>query len=100
MADIEASSLQDPQLRIVHYLLRLHREAGDGIIDLPSSKKYVAGLPAVRPETLSRVLTRLQQEGIVAMTCKRVEVPDPDRLRAIGEGREAGIMIQEACAPS
>ncbi len=96
VADIEALSLQNSQLRIVNYLLRLYREAGGGIIELPTSKKYVAGLLAVQPETLSRVLTRLQQEAIVAMTRKRLEVLDPERLSAVAEGREAGIMVQEA----
>lgn len=88
VADIEALSLQNSQLRIVNYLLRLHRETGGGIIDLPTSKKYVAGLLAVQPETLSRVLTRLQQEAVIAMNRRRVEVLDPDRLSAIAEGRE------------
>lgn len=95
VADIEALSLHNSQLRIVNYLLRLHREAHGGIIELPTSKKYVAGLLAVQPETLSRVLTRLQQEAIIAMTRKRLEVLDPDRLTAIAEGREAGVMAQE-----
>jgi CRP-like cAMP-binding protein len=93
VADIEALSLQNAQLRIVNYLLRLYREGGGGPIDLPTSKKYVAGLLAVQPETLSRVLTRLQQESIVAMERKRVDVLDPDRLVAIAEGRDTGLMI-------
>lgn len=96
VADIEALSLQNSQLRIVNYLLRLYREAGGGIIELPTSKKYVAGLLAVQPETLSRVLTRLQQEAIIAMTRKRLEVLDPERLSAIAEGREAGLMVQDS----
>lgn len=96
VADIEALSLQNSQLRVINYLLRLYHEAGGGVIELPTSKKYVAGLLAVQPETLSRVLTRLQQEAIIAMTRKRVEVLDPERLGAIAEGREAGIMAQEA----
>lgn len=93
VADIEALSLQNAQLRIVNYLLRLYREANGGVIDLPTSKKYVAGLLAVQPETLSRVLTRLQQEAIVEMKRKRVEVLDPGRLVAIAEGRETGLMV-------
>lgn len=95
VADIEALSLQNSQLRIVNYLLRLHREAADGIIELPTSKKYVASLLAVQPETLSRVLTRLQQEAIVTMTHRHLEILDPARLSAIAEGREPGIMAQE-----
>jgi CRP-like cAMP-binding protein len=95
VADIEALSLQNSQLRIVNYLLRLHREAADGIIELPTSKKYVASLLAVQPETLSRVLTRLQQEAIVTMTHRHLEILDPARMSAIAEGREPGIMAQE-----
>jgi CRP-like cAMP-binding protein len=95
VADIEALSLQNSQLRIVNYLLRLHREAADGVIELPTSKKYVASLLAIQPETLSRVLTRLQQEAIVAMSRRRLEILDPERLAAIAKGREARIMAQE-----
>lgn len=94
VADIEALSLQNAQLRIVNYLLRLYREAGGDPIELPTSKKYVAGLLAVQPETLSRVLTRLQHEAIITMTRRRVDVLEPERLAAIAEGRETGLMIE------
>lgn len=99
VADIEALSLQNSQLRIVNYLLRLYREADGPVIELPTSKKYVAGLLAVQPETLSRVLTRLQQEAIIAMTRKRLEILDPERLGAIAEGREGGIMLPDEHNP-
>ena len=88
VADIEALSLQNAQLRIVNYLVRQRREAGGDAFGLPASKKHVAGLLAVSPETLSRVLALLQERRILAVDRRRLRVLDHARLVAVAEGRE------------
>lgn len=89
VADIESLSLQNAHLRIVNYLLRLYEQADSSDVELPTSKKDIAGLLAVQPETLSRVLTLLQDDGIIRMDRRHVQVLDPGRLAAVAEGREA-----------
>jgi len=87
VADIESLSLQNGQLRVMSYLLRLHRQADP--IQLPTSKKSVANLLAITPETLSRVLTQLHETGVISVDRRRIHVLDPERLTALAEGREA-----------
>lgn len=88
VADIEALSLQNAQLRIVSYLLRRATETGDDTFVLPASKKHIAGLLAVSPETLSRVLTLLQERAVLQIDRRRMAILDRPRLAAIAEGRE------------
>lgn len=87
VADIEALSLQNGQLRVMSYLLRLHRQSEP--IELPASKKSVANLLAITPETFSRVLTQLQDTSVISVDRRRIHVLDPERLAALAEGREA-----------
>ena len=86
VADLESHSLQNAQLRIVNYLLRLQEE-GESTVNLPSSKKYIAGLLAVQPETFSRVLTALQQHDVIRVERRRIHILDQAGLVAIADGR-------------
>lgn len=88
VADVESLALQNSQLRVVNYLLRLHEQGGP-TVHLPSSKKHVAALLGIQPETLSRVLTMLQDDGTIRMERRQVEILDPRRMTAVAEGREA-----------
>ncbi len=86
VADIESLALHNGQLRVINYLLRLYREGQP--IELPASKKSIAGFLAITPETLSRVLTQLQDAGAITVERRNVHVHDAQRLTAIAEGRE------------
>ena len=53
---------------------------GDIRITLPISRRDLADLIAVRPETLSRVIRELETDGVATFAGRTVEIPDLDRL--------------------
>lgn len=84
--DIEMLSLQSCTQRFIGYLLQISAEAPDsGNIMLPASKATIASLLNLTPETLSRILSKLQQQGLIAVHGKEILIPDTARLRAVDE---------------
>ena len=59
------------------------RTSGDipAVLELPVSKKVLAGQLGVTSETLSRTLARFRDEGSIIVDGKRITVSDPTRLR-------------------
>ena len=88
VADIDALSLQNAQLRVVNYILQLHDRAGERA-HLPTSKKQIASVLAVQPETLSRVLAQLQQQGVIEVDRRDFLLRDRAALEAIATGQRA-----------
>jgi len=55
------------------------------------SRKVLAGLLGMRPETLSRALHALAADGVIAPGRRSIEIRDPSRLRSIARnGRHSG----------
>lgn len=81
--EIEALTLQNSRYRIVHYLLGLVPAGADGsvLLTLPSRKSLIAAQLAVTPETLSRILHALSDEGLIEIRDYTVHVPDVAALR-------------------
>jgi CRP/FNR family transcriptional regulator len=52
------------------------------VLELPVSKKVLAGQLGVTSETLSRTLARFRDEGSIIVDGKRITLRDPARLRA------------------
>jgi len=52
------------------------------VLELPVSKKVLAGQLGVTSETLSRTLARFRDEGSIVVDGKRITLSDPARLRA------------------
>ena len=52
------------------------------VLELPVSKKVLAGQLGVTSETLSRTLARFRDEGSISVDGKRITLRDPERLRA------------------
>jgi len=52
------------------------------VLELPVSKKVLAGQLGVTSETLSRTLARFREEGSIIVDGKRITLRDPARLRA------------------
>lgn len=89
LSDIEALSLQNASLRVVNYLLQLQQRQDGGLtLELPTSKKHIAGLLALQPETLSRVFAQLQESGVIQVTGRQVAILDADRFHNIAYGLE------------
>lgn len=84
---IDSLALQNAHLRVAHYLLDEYRRRGEPkTFRLEASKKHIAGLLAVQPETLSRSLTALQHEGALEMAARFITINDPEKLERIALG--------------
>ena len=74
--------------QLLHLLLVLVRrhgrrlESGSQVIDLPMSRRDLASMIGTRHETLSRIIGRLESDGIAQFAGRRVTVPNADRLAA------------------
>lgn len=80
--DIESISLQNSTQKLIGYLLQIAADAGDAeSIQLPTSKLTIASLLNITPETFSRVMQRLQNDGLIAVNGKQIVIADLHRLR-------------------
>jgi CRP/FNR family transcriptional regulator len=83
---IEELSFTTVRSRLISFLLRLAKEgqkSGDGIqISLPASNQELASHIGTVRELVSRNLSRLQAEGLIAIEGKTVIIPNLGRLQA------------------
>lgn len=81
--EIEALTLQNSRFRVVHYLLGLVPEGQRGKVTviLPARKMLIAAHVAVTPETFSRTLRTLSEEGLIEVADEEVTLLDTERLR-------------------
>jgi len=82
--EIETLALQNSRYRVVHYLLGLPPSGARGrvTVTLPARKMVIAAHVAVTPETLSRTLRALSDEGLIEVTGDEVTILDVERLRS------------------
>ncbi len=84
IGQIDALALQNAHLRVAGYLLdEFRRHDRADAFKLCASKKNIAGLLAIQPETLSRSLAQLQKEGILEVQARSIMVTRPERLERI-----------------
>jgi CRP-like cAMP-binding protein len=81
--EIDALSLQNSMLRVVHYLLRRLGDgaAEDGVVELEASKKVIAARLSIQPETFSRVLHALTECGAIAVDGRKIRITGEQTLR-------------------
>lgn len=79
---ISSTAAATASVRVASYLLeQLERSTrGDGCIVLPAPKKAIASLLNLTPETFSRVLRSLMEEGTLVVGGRRIYVRDRARL--------------------
>lgn len=83
--DIESVALLTSTQRLIGYLLQISAGAtGTGRVTLPASKTTVASLLNLTPETLSRTLLKLQQQGLIEVNGKEIIILDVAGLREFG----------------
>jgi CRP-like cAMP-binding protein len=80
VADFEAATQHGARERLAAYLHSLG--TADGKAVLPASKTVVAARLAMTKETLSRLLHRLSDEGLIAVHRREIRLLDPARLAA------------------
>lgn len=80
--DIETVTLLTCTQRLIGYLLQSSSEASDSNhVTLPASKATIASLLNLAPETLSRIMMKLQQEGFIEVRGKEIAIIDLNSLR-------------------
>lgn len=80
--EIETLSLKNATHRVVRYLLTelMKMPAGSHCVELPVAKQLVAGQLSIQPETFSRIIHRLEAEGIIGIDGRQIDVRDRLRL--------------------
>ncbi|MCK9239506.1 Crp/Fnr family transcriptional regulator [Desulfocurvus sp.] len=84
---LENLTLKETPQRVAAYLLDLSdRSGGAAEVTLDISKGHLAGLLGTAQETLSRVLKRLSEAGLIRVRGKHIDILDPDGLQAVSDG--------------
>jgi len=79
---IEELSLREVSHRIANYIIYLAEEQGsDKQVNLEISKGQLASLLGTAPETLSRVLTKFINGGILKVSNRTIEILDYEELK-------------------
>lgn len=80
---VEALSLKEVPERLAGYLLYLREAKGRPEFELEIPKGELAALLGTVPETLSRVLNRLSEEGLIEVFGKQIRILDEEGLRRL-----------------
>lgn len=80
--EIETLSLKNATHRVIRYLLtQLGPESNaDQSFSIPVAKQLIAGHLSIQPETFSRIMHRLDDEGIIRLEGREITVLDRERL--------------------
>jgi CRP/FNR family transcriptional regulator len=81
--------------RLAACLLSLRLGAVDGEIRLPMSRQDLGDYLGLALETVSRLFSRFQEEGLIEVHGRQVRITNVDRLRSLG-GTSAGQQSQFA----
>lgn len=82
VAEIDRLTLQSSARRLAQYLLAqpARKSGGSRQVALPASKQTIASLLDIRPETLSRLLARLTDDGLIAVHADSITILQPTLL--------------------
>jgi len=84
---VESLSLKEVPGRLAAYLLYLHEHNNDSAtIELDISKNQMAGLLGTIPETLSRILKRMNDENLIKVTTRSIAILDKKGLADLSQG--------------
>ena len=81
--EVDRLSLQNARFRIIQYLDDLMQGEATKTIVLDIDKKTIASRLSITPETLSRMLRELSQQGLISMEGKKITVHDRNRLKTL-----------------
>lgn len=86
--DVEDITLHSSTQRVIGYLLRDEMSgetsSGSSTVELSASKALIASRLNLTPETFSRVLHHLQEEGLVTVQARTIHIPDVQKLIRFG----------------
>lgn len=80
-SQIESLSLKEVPARLANYLIYLSNEQGGGNeVELEIAKGQLASLLGTIPETLSRILGRMSEDGLIQVSGRKISLLDRERL--------------------
>ncbi|MBK1718962.1 Crp/Fnr family transcriptional regulator [Thiocystis violacea] len=88
IGEIDDLTLHTATSRVARYLASMI-PPGERSLELDVRKGVLASRLSVQPETFSRVVKSLTDQGVISMQGSQVEVLDPDALMRIAELRDA-----------
>jgi len=89
---IEDLSLKEVPGRLAAYLLYLSKQSGGSDnIEIDISKGQLASLLGTIPETLSRILRKMNEKGILNVSGRKIEMLNKRALNDIVNGEKAGL---------
>lgn len=84
MRDLQSQTLETGMQRVVGYLMRQAGETGPAAsglrLSLPVNKATIASLLSITPEYFSRVLSELEQAGLIKVDRRDITIVDAKRL--------------------
>ncbi|HDG98938.1 MAG TPA: Crp/Fnr family transcriptional regulator [Desulfobacterales bacterium] len=84
---VEDLSLKEIPGRLATYFLQVSKEESrSDVFTLEITKAQIANLLGTTPETLSRVLSRMREAGIIEDKGKKIKILDIESLKALAEG--------------
>ncbi|CCO22147.1 Crp/Fnr family transcriptional regulator [Maridesulfovibrio hydrothermalis] len=85
---VAALSLAEVPSRLASYLLLLKSTQNSSILELDLPKGQIAAYLGTIQETLSRVFKKMNQQGLIRVERKTIEIIDADSLELIASGEE------------
>jgi len=83
---VDELSASNAAARLARHILRMPSRGSPITVELSSSKKDLAGLLSITPETLSRLLRSWREEGTLATEGRTLVLHDVERLAKIADG--------------
>lgn len=82
LGELETLTLQNATQRFALYLIQQleDRAADDADIDLMLPKRLIAARLSMQPETLSRIIGKLREEGLAEVQGRHVRIPSVEAL--------------------
>lgn len=92
-ARLRELATEQVEQRVARAILRLAQQAGqrveDGVrIEFPLSREDIAQMTGTTLHTVSRILSRWEEEGLVSSARQRITIRKPHALVSISEGAE------------
>lgn len=83
---IDDLSLKEVPGRLAKHLLYMKKEHGSSELDLGITKGQLASLLGTIPETLSRILTKMADQGLIETDGRRIRIIEAEGIEALAEG--------------
>lgn len=77
---IENINTPSARERVWNYLCRLQEEQGKPLVQLGGKKHNISLMLGLRPETFSRTLSELAEEGLIVMNHRQIQILDKKTL--------------------